>query len=83
MKQKDIALIIIIAAFSGIISFVVSGKVFVTPTNRQQKVEVVDVLKSDFTQPSKKYFNSTSIDPTQLVQIGDNNNQNPFNGTTQ
>lgn len=78
MKQKDIVLIIGIAVVSGIVSFVISAKLFVTPKNRQQQVEVVDVINSDFQKPSTKYFNSDSIDTTQLVTIGDNNNQNPF-----
>lgn len=78
MKQKDVALIIVIAFLSAIVSFLISGKLFVTPANRQQKVEVVDVVESSFRQPSSKYFNKDAIDPTQFVQIGVNNNQNPF-----
>ncbi len=80
MKQKDIALIIIIAALSGIVSFFVSNKVFVTPTNRQQKVEVVDRIDASFTTPDKKYFNSSSIDAAPNTQLGSDANQNPFNG---
>jgi hypothetical protein len=83
MKQKDIALIITIAFFSAIISFFVSGKLFVTPSNRQQKVEVVDAINTQFTQPDKKYFNSTSVDPTQPISLGNNDNQDPFNGNSQ
>jgi hypothetical protein len=83
MKQKDIALIVVIVFVSGIVSFFVSNKIFVTPKNRQQKVEVVDVISSEFQTPSTKYFNSTSVDPSELVQIGSNNNQNLFNGQTQ
>lgn len=83
MKQKDVALIIIIIAFSGIISLLISTKIFVTPSNRQQQVQTVDVIDSSFQKPSEKYFNKDSIDPVQLVQIGDNNNQNPFNKPTQ
>jgi hypothetical protein len=80
MKQKDIALIIVIAVISGVISLIVSGKVFVTPANRQQKVEVVDQITSDFQKPDKQYFNSQSIDPAQSIELGPANNQNPFNG---
>lgn len=83
MKQKDIALILAIIFFSGIISFFISGKIFVTPSNRQQKVQTIDVIDSSFQVPSSKYFNKDSIDPAQLVQIGDNNNQNPFNNPKQ
>ena len=80
MKQKDLALIIVIAFISGVVSFFVSNKIFVTPANRQQQVDVVDQINPSFQTPSSKYFNSSSIDPTQESQIGNNNNQNPFNG---
>jgi hypothetical protein len=80
MKQKDITLIVVIAFISAIIAFFVSNKIFVTPANRQQDVEVVDNIDPTFQLPSTKYFNSNSIDPTQISQIGVNNNQNPFGG---
>ena len=80
MKQNDIALIIVIAFISGVISFFVSGKIFVAPSNRQQQVEVVDRIDPSFQTPNKKYFNSSSIDPTQNAQVATGNNQNPFNG---
>jgi len=83
MKQKDFALIIVIAFVSAVISFFLSGKLFVTPSNRQQKVEVVDVISPTFNQPDSKYFNTNSIDPTPTIQVGENNNQNPFNGANQ
>jgi len=83
MKQKDIALIIVIAAVSAVVSFFVSGKVFVTPSNRQQQVEVVDPINASFQTPDKKYFNSSSIDPTQSSTIGNGTNQAPFNGSSQ
>lgn len=78
MKQKDIAMIIIVVFISGVLSFVVSDMLFGKPAERQQKAEVVDVITSDFSLPSEKYFNQNSIDPTQLIQIGDTNNPNPF-----
>ena len=81
MKQKDIALVIVLAFISAIISYMVSGMVFGKPADRQQKAEVVDVITADFSTPSVKYFNVNSIDPTQLIQIGNSNNPNPFSGT--
>jgi Flp pilus assembly protein CpaB len=81
MKQKDIALIVVIVAVSGLISFLASQWVFARPGDRQQKVEVVDVITSDFPLPDTKYFNNTSVDPTQLIQIGNSNNPNPFGGS--
>jgi hypothetical protein len=83
VKQKDIALIIVIAAISAVVSFVVSNKLFVTPNNRQQQVEVVDAINPSFQTPDKKYFNNNSIDPTQNSQLGTSNNQDPFSGGSQ
>lgn len=80
MKQNDVALIIVIAFVSAVISFIASNKIFVTPSNREQAVEVVDSIKPSFQTPSRKYFNSSSIDPTLNAQIGTGNNQNPFSG---
>jgi hypothetical protein len=80
MKQKDITLIVVIAVISAVVSFVVSGKLFVTPSNRQQQVEVVDPITATFQTPDKKYFNTSSINPTQTTSIGSDSNQDPFNG---
>lgn len=78
MKQKDLALIIVIAFIGGIVSLFVSKLVFVNPKDRQQQVEVVQPITADFPQPSAAYFNSSSIDPTKLITISQNNNSNPF-----
>jgi len=83
MKQKDLVLIIVIVFVSGVLSFFVSQFFFASPKNRQQKVEVVDAITSDFPTPDSKYFNKDAVNPTQLIQIGDSNNPNPFNGSGQ
>lgn len=83
MKQKDVAVIIIIAFISAIVSFFASNKLFVSPSNRKQQAEVVDAIQPSFQTPDKKYFNSNSINPTQNATIGSDNNQNPFNGSGQ
>jgi len=83
MKQKDIALIVIIVGISGVVSFLASRWIFAKPADRQQKAEVVDTITSDFPLPDSKYFNSNSIDPTQQIKIGDSNNPNPFGGSSQ
>lgn len=81
MKQKDIALIIVIAAVSGAISFAASHFLFATPQNRHQNVAVVDPITTEFTEPDPKFFNSNSIDPAQLIEVGSSNNSNPFSGS--
>lgn len=81
MKQKDVALIILIAAISGVVSFAASHLIFVTPKDRQQKVAVVSPISTDFPAPSSQFFNSQSIDPTQLIQVQPSQNPNPFSGS--
>jgi hypothetical protein len=78
MKQKDLALIIVIAFIGAIASLFVSKLIFVSPKDRQQQVEVVQPITADFPQPSPAYFNSSSIDPTKVITIGQNANSNPF-----
>ena len=83
MKQKDIAMIIGVAVIAGVISLIVTRMVFVTPDNRQQEVEVVQPISTSFSQPDSAYFNSSSIDPTQTIQIGNSNNPAPFKGSSE
>lgn len=78
MKQKDIALIIVVAGIAAIVSVFASRLIFASSSNRQQQAEVVDAVTTDFVKPSANYFNQNSIDPTQLIQIGNVDNNNPF-----
>lgn len=77
MKQKDIALILVIVFVSGMLSFLVSRQL-INPENQKLELEVVEPITVDFYQPSDKYFNSKSINPTQLIQIGENQNISPL-----
>ncbi len=78
MKQKDIALIVVIMFIAGIISYIVSGMIFGKPADRKTQVEVVEPISAEFPKVDERYFNKDSIDSTQLIQIGDQNNQKPF-----
>jgi len=83
MKQKDIALIILIVFFGAVISVVVSNYLIVPPKNRQQEVEKVVEISSTFKVPvDPRYFNNNSINPTQLIRIGENANPDPFKDNT-
>jgi hypothetical protein len=83
MKQKDIALILVIVFISAVISLFVSKAIFAAPKSRQQQVEVVQPITSDFPKPDSRYFNSQASDPTQLITIGQNNNTSPFKASSQ
>lgn len=83
MKQKDIALIVAAVIASAILSLVVGRLLFASSKVRQQKVEVVETISTEFPLPDRKYFNERSVNPTQLIHIGENTNTAPFNGTQQ
>lgn len=79
MKRQDLALIIVVVFLSGVLSLVFTKFLIASPDSRQEKVEVVEPITADFQFPSEKYFNAQSIDPTQIIKIGENNNNQPFN----
>lgn len=79
MKQKDIILITAVALLSFMFSLLLANVLIGTPANRSQKVEVVEQIVADFPTPDQKYFNADSVDPTQLIRIGDSTNPSPFN----
>ncbi len=84
MKQKDLALFAVVAIVSVVFSVVLSGMIITPSKDKMQKAEVVDPILADFNKPESndKYFNKTSINPTKLIEIGDNSNKVPFNGTS-
>ena len=82
MKQKDIAVIVVITFFAAILSFFIANKVFVTPKNRQQTAPVVDAIDSSMAPTDKRFFNSDSINPTRNSSAT-GTNQTPFNGSGQ
>lgn len=81
MKRKDLALILVIVVISASISFLISKKIFNSPTKRQQKAEIVQVISSDLTLPDKQFFNENSVNPTKLITIGQSPNTEPFTKT--
>ena len=79
MKQKDIAMILIVSFISAVMSLVISNAVFGSKSSRSLDSDVVTAITTEFNQPDQKYFNENSVNPTQIIRIGDNTNQQPFN----
>lgn len=79
MKQQDIAIIIIIVFISGVFSFFVSNK-FISPPKHDLTAPKVEAITAEFKDPDKRFFNEKSINPTQLIRVNENKNQNPING---
>ncbi len=83
MKSKDIAIIIAVAGFAGIVAFALSNFFFASPESLQTTVKVIEPITADFSSPDSRYFNDQAVNPTKLITIGDNANPNPFTDVTQ
>lgn len=79
MKQKDVALIIAVGFFSLVVGLILSNLLFNNAADKKIESAVVEPITTVFTEPDKKYFNEDSINPTQSIQINENNNNQPFN----
>lgn len=81
MKQKDYLLVVVIGIVSVVFSLVISNLVIASPEKFQQEAYTVDKISDDFSEVDKRFFNENSINPTQLIRIGESMNQEPFNSS--
>lgn len=77
MKRKDFNLIFTAAIISAVFALVIS-RVFISSNAGNQKAEIIDPITAEFKTPDTKYFNNDSINPTQQIRIGENQNDQPF-----
>lgn len=77
MKKKDLILIVAVAIVASIFSFIISN-FLITGGSKQLEAETVQKISSEFQSPDKNVFNEQAINPTKLIEIGNNNNQKPF-----
>lgn len=78
MKQNDIAMILVVIAFSGIFAFILSSFVLLPKGSKDLKVQKVTEINSEFKTTDSNFFNSKAINPTKLIKIGDKDNEKPF-----
>lgn len=82
MKAKDLALIAVFGLVAAVVSYVVASAVFKPPAG-STKVPEVSAIEPNFpdVKNDSSYntiFNNQALDPTQPVQIGNQNNTVPF-----
>lgn len=83
MKKNDFTLIAVVVIVSAVFSLIVARVFISSPNNRQEKVEVVGPITTDFPEPDKRFFNDRSVNPTLIIEITPNDNQNPFRQSPQ
>ena len=69
MKKADLAMIILIASVSVLVSYFVARSIFGDVYSGSVKVKTVDKISSDIVQPSTDIFNAGAINPAVQVQI--------------
>ncbi len=77
MKPKDFAIIAVSIFVGGAISIFV-GKLVFGKSISHQSVEIVPRISSSLPIPDNRYFNTSSIDATQFINISNNQNSAPF-----
>lgn len=71
MKKSDIAMIVLIASVTVIISFVIANQIpFLKPPEKGQKVKTIEKIDSEVTPPDAKVFRADAINPTIQTVIG-------------
>lgn len=83
MRQKDIAVLILAAGISALVSFIVAGAIF-NPSKYSTKVPVALPIEPNFPDVTNDsnfntFLNPKALDLTVPVQIGDSQNEDPFN----
>jgi len=71
MKKSDIAMIVLIASASMIISFSIANQLaFLKPPEKGQKVKTIEKINPKVAAPDQKVFRADAINPTIQTVIG-------------
>lgn len=85
MKRKDIISLVAVGVIAAFFSWIITGAVFKSPSNRNTLVPTAQVISPTFPDVKNNpayssFLNNNAIDPTQTIQIGNSSNSAPFSG---
>lgn len=84
MKKTDIAMIILIASMSILVSYFVTKSIMGDSNNKPVIVKTAAPISDNIESPSKEIFNKDAINPTVEVTIGGSeNSEEPSNPQAQ
>jgi hypothetical protein len=83
MKKNDIMIIAVIVILATMFSSIISSKVFNSTSKHNLTAADVQTIDSSFPDIKhdsnySSFFNANALDPTQLIQIGTNQNLSTF-----
>lgn len=70
MKRSDIAVIIIVASVSVLVSFFATRAIFGGAANEPVNVLTVDKISDSIVEPDSAIFNENAINPSVEVKVG-------------
>ena len=71
MKKSDIAMVVLIASVSVMISFVIANQIsFLKPPQKGEDVKTIEKINPDVAAPDTKVFRADAINPTVQTVIG-------------
>jgi len=78
VKKSDLAMIVLIAALSVGAAFLVVGSIpgLNLSSDSTEKVKTIERYESKIDEPDKDVFNSTAVNPTVDITIGDTSEDN-------
>lgn len=70
MKNTDIALIVVVATLSVVISYFVGNMILGNPSDRVEKISYIEPIDGDIAMPNEEIFNPKAVNPTVEVYVG-------------
>ena len=70
MKKTDIAMIVLIASVSILVSFFATRAIFGGAANENIKVKTIEKIDATIVEPDAAIFNANAINPAVEVQVG-------------
>lgn len=75
MKKSDIAMVVLVAAISVVIAFVIAQQVFSGYETGKTKVKTIEKIEADVVQPDPNIFNKNAINPSVPVELLDSSKE--------
>lgn len=77
MRKQDIAMVILVAGVSALISYFVIQSIpgIGNPSEEKYDTNTMEAISSEIVKPSAEIFNSEAINPTVQITIGENGEQ--------
>ena len=82
MKRSEIAMIVLVAGFSIIITYFIANAVIGQPSKQSQSITTYAPIARTVKEPDSSIFNSNAINPTVEVEIGGNSSDTNNSSTT-